>query len=134
MTSGKHRQAGGQATSKCPLRVARTLVAHTCVAIMRQVQHTCKNVICLSIISMSSSLPGQHTHSLIKLFVLPYIQISTVRSRMLRLFGWLKTPLEPERKPNDVCRHTFVWSHTHFAGVFCTCSNTLALQILLWEL
>lgn len=130
MTSGKHRQAGGQATSKCPLRVARTLVAHTCVAIMRQVQHTCKNVICLSIISMSSSLPGQDTysHSLIKLFVLPYIHISTVRSRMLRLFGWLKTPLEPERKPNDVCRHTFVWSHTHFAGVFCTCSN-LALQI-----
>lgn len=101
------RQAGrGEATSK-----SRTgwhvLSWHTHVAIMRQVQHTCKNVICLSIISMSFSGPcSTHTQSLIKLFVLPYLY-HTIYGCMCLAFFWVVANSLSSAGPNDVCRHTF---------------------------
>lgn len=90
------RQGGGagrgEATSK-----SRTgwhvLSWHTHVTIMRQVQHTCKNVICLSIISMSFSGPCS-THTLTHKIICTPISISYyIRVYVSRLFlGGCKLP------------------------------------------
>lgn len=83
-------QAGGWATSKCPLRVARTFRGtHMCGNNETSATYLQK---CHLFVNNFNELCQGNTHTLThKIICTPHIYMS-ICSRMLRLFGWLKLP------------------------------------------